>query len=283
MPLHPAPPTDLAALVAGYAQTMGAVLELGQGCSDKDFDRPTDCPGWTVKDQISHVVAIEALLAGDPQDPVTVPDYMHLRNDFGRFMEVGVQARRGMPGSIVVAELEAVIPRRVAWWANPKLTAETPVDGPLGTRSALALARLRCLDIWCHEQDIRVALHRPGNLESVAAQVFTQSVVDALPKIVATKAQVPAGYAFIVEITGPVVGRAGVRVTESPDGPVGEPLFTGASDAHGAGGPTTKITLSTEAFTRRAAGRWSVEHTPHTVTGDPDIAARVLEHLPITP
>ena len=290
MPLHPAPPTDLPTVVAGYAHTLRAVLELGRGCSEADFDRPTDCPGWSVKDQISHVVDLETLLAGDPRQQVAVPDLPHLRNDFGRFMEGGVQARRGIPGSIVVAQLEAVLPRRVAWWTDPKRTADTVVDSPLGSRTALGLARLRCLDIWCHEQDLRVALNRPGHLDSVAAQLFTQSIVDALPRIVARDAAVPIGYAVVFDITGPLVGRVGVRVVEgdSPAGEhaergTGELLFSGASDRHGGGGPTTTITLSTEAFTRRGAGRWSVERTPHTVHGDADIAARVLDHLPVTP
>ena len=62
MSLHPAAPEDLAGLVAAYQQTTQAVIDLGRSCSDADFDLPTACPGWTVKDQISHVVGLESWL-----------------------------------------------------------------------------------------------------------------------------------------------------------------------------------------------------------------------------
>ena len=64
MPLHPAAPEDLPGLVAAYAQTVRAVIDLGRSCSDADFRKDTACPGWTVKDQISHVVGVEQWLAG---------------------------------------------------------------------------------------------------------------------------------------------------------------------------------------------------------------------------
>ena len=48
-------------------------------------------------------------------------------------------------------------------------------------------------------------------------------------------------------------------------------------------GPLTRITLSTEAFTRRGAGRRDLANTPYAVSGDPAIAAAVVEHLVITP
>ncbi len=62
MPLHPAAPDDLAGLVAAYRQTTRAVVDLGRSCSEADFDLATACPGWTVKDQISHVVGLESWL-----------------------------------------------------------------------------------------------------------------------------------------------------------------------------------------------------------------------------
>jgi hypothetical protein len=46
--------------------------------------------------------------------------------------------------------------------------------------------------------------------------------------------------------------------------------------------PTTTIRLSTEAFTRRAAGRRSVRDTAYSMVGDDAIARGVLEALVIT-
>ena len=74
MPLHPAAPEDLAGLVSAYQQTSQAVVDLGRSCSDADFDLPTACPGWTVKDQISHVVGLESWLHTGEVPKVDVPD-----------------------------------------------------------------------------------------------------------------------------------------------------------------------------------------------------------------
>ena len=62
MPLRPPMPTTLPPLVDAFEETVLAVIELGRGCSAADFELPTACPGWTVKDQISHVADIESIL-----------------------------------------------------------------------------------------------------------------------------------------------------------------------------------------------------------------------------
>ena len=65
------------------------------------------------------------------------------------------------------------------------------------------------------------------------------------------------------------MAKVGVRVDEGEDGrPHGHAMFTGesvdASTPH-VEGPITSISLSTEAFTRRAAGRRSVDDTTYTL------------------
>src|SRR6478672_1846260 len=83
MPLHPAAPEDLAGLIAAYQQTTQAVVDLGRSCSDADFALPTACPGWTVKDQISHVVGLESWLHSGDNPRVDLPDYEHIHNARG--------------------------------------------------------------------------------------------------------------------------------------------------------------------------------------------------------
>jgi uncharacterized protein (TIGR03083 family) len=286
MPLHPAAPDDLAGLLAAYQQTVQAVVDLGRTCSDADFDLPTACPGWTVKDQISHIVGLESWLHTGELPRVTVPDYEHVRNDAGRFVEKSVEQRRHMVGSKVVTELETIATRRVQQFSEPGLSAETIVRGAWGPAPARESLRLRILDIWTHEQDIREALGRPGDLDSGGAAVFCDVLIESLPRLVARQAAVPPGNVVIIDMTGPVVGRAGVRVEQGADGrPRGIPLFTGV--AHEAGGTTdeatTSITLSTQALTRRAAGRGSLEDIHYTVHGDEAIARQVLGNLVFVP
>lgn len=285
MPLHPAAPEDLVGLVAAYQQTIQAVIDLGRSCSDADFDLPTACPGWTVKDQISHVVGLESWLHTGDVPNVAVPDYAHIRHEAGKFVERSVEQRRNMVGSKVVNELEGVAAKRIEQFSDPEMTLETVVRGAWGPAPAGDSLRLRILDIWTHEQDIRQALGRPGNLDSGGAAVFMDVLFAALPKLVARDAGIEPGNVVIFDVTGPVMGRAGIWVEEGEDGgkPRGIPLFSGVAHDGDPHDVFTTITLSTDALTRRAAGRGEVDDVHFTVHGDEAVARRVLENLVLVP
>ena len=284
MPLHPAAPEDLAGLVSAYQQTTQAVVDLGRSCSDADFDLPTACPGWTVKDQVSHVVGLESWLHTGDVPKVEVPDYAHIRGEAGRFIEKSVELRRRMVGQKVVDELETVAARRVAALSEPGVTLETVVRGPWGPAPVGESLRRRILDIWTHEQDIRQALGRPGNLDSGGAAVFMDLLFAALPRLVAKEAGIEPGNVVILDCTGPVMGRAGVWVEPGEEGKArGIPLFSGIAHDGDPHDVFTTITLSTDCLTRRAAGRGGVDDIHFTVHGDEAVARRVLEHLVIVP
>lgn len=283
MATHPLPPEHLPELVEAYAQTTQAVIDLASICSEGDFAKPTSCPGWTLKDHVSHVAGLESALDGQVDPEVEVPDYPYLRSDFGRFMEKAVEVRRTRAGSEIVDELRAVLPRRLESLRSPDLTDETLLPGPLGERPAAGVVTNRVMDIWCHEQDIRDVLGRPGNLDSPGAAVFISRLLTAFPILAAGPAGLEPGTAIILESTGPVTAREGVRLVAGPDGEtVGEPLFSGESGDHGAESVTT-IRLSTEALARRGAGRVSTEDTHYTVDGDESVARRLLDALAVTP
>ena len=119
-------------LVQAFAQSAQAVLDLARTASNDDLLEPTECPGWTVHDQISHVVGVEARLAGRKDPRVEMPHYEHIRNDLGRRVEYAVQVRRGRTGAELVAELEDVLAQRLSMLANPTLTGTSIIAGPFG-------------------------------------------------------------------------------------------------------------------------------------------------------
>ncbi len=283
MPTHPAAPASLPDLVAAYRQTAEAVVELGRSCTAADFARPTECPGWTVQDQISHVASLESMFAGEPPLTVDLPELAHVRSDFGRFMELGVHARRSHSGAEVVEELARVLPSRVAALSNPELTLESVIESPIGPRPAGGFVALRTRDIWCHEQDLRVALGRPLSLDAPGCSVFADGVLGAVPVLLARDVKAPVGTTVVVEMTagaaGEVTGSIGARVDE---GEGGKPRGVAVDPAE-LPEPTARITLTTEALTRRGAGRRSVADTPYAVSGDPALVAALLEELAITP
>ena len=285
MPMHPAAPDDRQGLIDALDQTMQSVIDLGFGCRDQDFDLETDCPGWTVKDQISHVVGLEKSFAGIRGERVEVPDYDHLRHAAGHEVERDVEARRGRSGRMVVAELADFHPERIASLRESQAEVDTVIGGPLGPDTTFGqMLRTRVIDTWCHEQDLRNALDRPGDLDTPAAALFTEAVLHALPRVVARVAGIEAGHAVVVDVTGPVVAREGARVITGEDGrPYGEALFSGHHRPDGEDQlDVTSIKLTTDALTRRAAGRRSTDQIRYTVNGDEDIARRVLDALVIT-
>lgn len=296
MTLHPAAPEELPDLVEGYRQAMRSMIDLGRSAPADTKEIPTTCPGWSVHDHLGHIASLETYFDGGDYPKVQVGDTSHVRSTFGMWMEYGVQARRDVPTEQVVDELETLLHNRIASLSNPDLTLESPVRGPMGKEITLGdLMERRLVDIWVHEQDIREALGRIGNLDSPAAAVFMDRIVSSFPRIVAKRLELPAGQSVILESTGPVTGRVGVRMVHGPDGEVvPHPLFSGDRDtaagdqADQEGHPdeevvTTTITLSTDALTRRAAGRRSTEDTAYRVVGDEDVARAVLDALVITP
>ena len=286
MPQHPAPPTDLGGLVSAFEQTTRAVIDLGQTLSARDFEKETECPGWTVKDQFSHIAGIEGWLDGATPPRIDLPELPYVRNEQGEFIELFVEERRGREGADVVGELEDILESRLSQLRDAALTEDTAVRGPFGRTTAAKALALRASDIWVHEQDIRTAVSRPGDLDTAAAALFVAAVLRVFPRVVAHDATVPVGHAVILDVSGPVVARAGARVVlDAERRRWGEELFTGEShDEDTASAPveTTSISLSTDALTRRAAGRREVGDLVFSVTGDEEVAQEVLEHLVVT-
>lgn len=282
MPVHPPPPTDPAGLVDAWARTVRNVIDLGRTARAGDAERPTDCPGWTVLDQVAHVAGAEAMTDGEPRPDVDVSRHPHVRHEFGALMESYVEARRGRSLEEVLDELEERLAARLAFHAADHGWESAQVMGPFGPTTWPDFLRVRAFDVWVHEQDLREALGRPGGLEGGAASISMTSLFDALPRIVAKDAGVGPGNAVVVELTGPTVGRAGVRVEERDGRALGLPLFTGEPDEH----PdvvTTTLTMSTQVAGRLLGGRRPVDDLHVVVHGDEDVAAAVLRSMAITP
>jgi uncharacterized protein (TIGR03083 family) len=73
--------------------------------ADSEWELPTGCPGWTVKDHVSHLVDYEARALGGPgprHEPGPLP---HVKNELGMANEIGVDARRPVPGAEVLVDL----------------------------------------------------------------------------------------------------------------------------------------------------------------------------------
>jgi uncharacterized protein (TIGR03083 family) len=282
MPLHPPPPAEFPELVDAWAQSVRNVIDLGRTLRPDDAAKPTDCRGWSVFDQVAHVVSTEAMVAGDAVPDVDVSGYDHVRHEFGERVERYLESRRGRDLEDVLDELEWRLDERLAVYRADDVDPAATVPGPFGPTSLADLLAIRTFDVWMHEQDIREALGRPGGLDTPAASLSVSTLFRSFPRIVARDAGVEPGNAVVLELTGPVVGRAGARVEEQHGAARGIALFTGEAEEH----PdvvTTTLTMSTAVAMRLAGGRRDPADLPVTVLGDDDVASRVLGAMTITP
>src|SRR6476661_6135105 len=83
---------DLQSLLDAYADALTSVRDVAAGIQDVDWERPTDCPGWTVREQVAHVLAVEQQLSGHPL-PARLASYpAYVRSPVGEHMESGIAA-----------------------------------------------------------------------------------------------------------------------------------------------------------------------------------------------
>ncbi|HEX8804182.1 MAG TPA: maleylpyruvate isomerase family mycothiol-dependent enzyme [Acidimicrobiales bacterium] len=233
-------------VVAALDEEWDALAALAGELQPDDWGRDTACPGWTVKDHYSHIAGLEALLLGREAPAVTLPDHLpHVRNDMGRANEVWIEHYRSRGVPDLLADLgEVVVSRRAALAGMDQSRFDEPSWTPAGEDTYGRFMRIRVMDQWFHEQDVREATGRPGHLEGRAPDAALTEVTAALGYVVGKKAGVPAGRSVRFELTGPVARRVDVEVGERAR--VVDALR---------GTPTVTLTLPGERFLRIAGGR----------------------------
>jgi uncharacterized protein (TIGR03083 family) len=271
--LHP----SLQSYADAWTHSIEAISELVTPLVEGEWSRATPCPGWSVRDIVSHVIGLDCEMLGDPRPIHTLPrDLYHVQNEHQRYMEMQVDVRRHHTAPEMTSELEYTIIRRSRQLRNESREPGTMVRGPLGTEETLEFAmRKRAFDVWVHEQDLRVAVGRPGNLDSPGAYVTRDMLLAVLPKVVAKDASAPANSAVVFDVHGPVEFLRTVRVDADGRGTIdGAPSL----------GPAATLSLDWETFVKLACGRV----TPGAVSdrvkseGDLDLAQAILNSLSIT-
>ncbi|MET8679834.1 maleylpyruvate isomerase family mycothiol-dependent enzyme [Streptomyces sp. NPDC004647] len=274
MTVHP----SLQSYIDAWTHSIEAISELVTPLVEGEWNRATACPGWSVRDVVSHVIGIECEMLGDPRPIHTLPrDLYHVTNEITRYMEVQVDVRRCHTAPEMTSELEYVIIRRSRQLRNETRKPDTKVRGPLGTETTLEEAlRLRAFDVWVHEQDLRRALGKPGHLDSPAALVTRDLLLDALPRVVAKDAGAPANSAVVFDVHGPLEFMRTVRVDAEGQGSV-----TGSPSL----GPAATLTLDWETYVLLACGRVTPDSVADRVKveGDQDLAQAILRKFSITP
>ena len=155
---------DHDAITALLAETWGAIAELYAGLDAAAYERPTCLPGWSVKDQLSHLTATELGLTGEPAPEVDVSHLTHLRNPIATLNEMWVESMRSLPGPEVLDRFRDVTDRRLeALAAMTQADFDAPSWTPAGPDETYGrFMRIRHYDSYVHEQDAREALRAPS-------------------------------------------------------------------------------------------------------------------------
>ena len=232
-----------------FDETWRVVARLGNDLTDVQWDLPTDCPGWTVKDQVAHMAGTEHTLNGDPMpgEPRRAP---HVRNDLGAFNEAWVEHYRSIPGPEVLNDFVQIMKIRsetIRGFDDAQLNAD--VMSPVGVIPMRRFLEIRALDCFAHEQDIRRAVGQPGHLDGSVAAFAVTAGLQMLPKAVAKTAGAPDGTVVKIFIEGPAGQGNGVRVE------AGRGTLLGYEPDH----PDVAIDIDVEAFLLLGWGRWSAD------------------------
>jgi uncharacterized protein (TIGR03083 family) len=227
-----------------------SIRDLCASITPAEWDAATDCPGWSVRDNISHLISIERRLLGHPADPALGEYPAYVKNDLGRSNEDAIEARRGRPGADVLAEFADVTLQR-----ERMLLAMTTEDfdrlgwSPIGEIPYRQFMTVRLFDCWAHEQDIRRALDRPGHLSGLVVDAVMAWHRRSLGFIVGKKAGAPDGAIVEFSVTGPTVAQYIVEVHDRRASVV----------ETASASPTATLTLDTETFNAMLCGRWTLD------------------------
>jgi uncharacterized protein (TIGR03083 family) len=265
---------ELAGYVAIWWQAVNDFLDLLEELSEEEWATPTDLAGWDVKACASHTAHLESILAGNSEETADVGQPPHVRSPMGLYTEIGVANRRNASTDAIINELREVVTRR-----HTALLADPPTDGEALPPVVFGgvpwtwrrLLRNRPLDVWMHEQDIRRAVDRPGNLESAPARHTAEYLAESLGYVLGKKVGAPTGTSLVLDMAG------------------SEP-FAFTVDENGRGvrvpppaAPTVALRMDRESFIRLAGGRCDPEPGRVTVAGDQRLGAQVLASLATTP
>ena len=258
-------------------ETWDSLADATHELSAAQWALPTECPGWDVKDQLSHVIGIERSLMGEASPAWDGPLGDHVKNDFAAMHEPWIAVRRSHSGPDVHAEFVEVTRARLE-----QLHALTEEEwakvgfSPVGDVPYAVFMEVRVFDCWVHEQDARRALDRPGGAGNHASALSLARMEGAMPFVVGKKAGCADATAVRFELSGDDGDARAFTV--AVEGGRAKPVPVADHLA-----PTVTLTMPTDAFVRLSCGRATAAQVEAAggveVAGDAAVARSVLDAM----
>ena len=249
-------------LVDMLEHVWGSMAELGASLDETEWKAPTECPGWTVQDNLVHITALERFILGDPLPSEDLPDDLpHVKNDVGRSNERWIESRRAWTGADALAEFVATTGTRASPSSGSSTTtASPPTRGrPMGPGTVAGAARLPHLRlVGARTGHAARPSSVPATSTPPAARFSTEMMLDVLPYVVGKKVGAPDGSTVVLTLTGPIVlDRGGGRHRRSCP-PARRRCPTSRPSA---------VTLASDVYGRLACGRLDPDEAVVTGVG----------------
>lgn len=203
-----------------FPQIEAKLVTLLRSLSAEDWQKPTVCPGWSVKDVAAHLLDTNIRNLSMRRDgffgetPENAETYDGLVRFLDRLNADWVKAARRIGPNVLIEWLELTSRQVCEYFAkiDPFAAAVFPVSWAGETESLnwFDIAR-EYTERWHHQQQIRVAVAPPSSV--AATEIMTRElyfpVLDtfmrALPRTYASVAA-PDGTAIRISVTGPAGG-----------------------------------------------------------------------------
>lgn len=201
-------------LVDLFPQLDQHLIELLRTIPPDDWNRPTVCRGWSVKDIASHLldgnfrrIALNRDSYQSPEKPV-IESYQDLVDHLNQLNADWVKATKRLSPALLIELLEQT--GHQVYEAFRQLPPHENAIFPVGwageetSENWFDIAR-EYTERWHHQQQIRLAVDRPGNLMSALLyHPLLDTFMRALPH---TYRNTPAPEGSLVQVT--VMGEGG--------------------------------------------------------------------------
>ena len=266
---------DRGRILGGLEQIWTEWSDWSAGLSDGEWATPSRCPGWTVQDNLAHIVGTERMLQGHSAPEVEVSGE-HVRNPAGEGNERWVESMRSLSGPEVLEAFRAVTAERLAELAAMSDEEILAVGwSPVGEVPYLRFMHVRVYDSWLHLEDCREPLGHALSGGGLPAEMAVAEVTTVAGYVIGKKAGAPDGSRVEVNLTGPV--EAVIRVAVD-----GRAALVDAFDSE----PTATLTLSSHDWLALTGGRKDpaplIEDGSVALAGDLDLARQLAGRLAFT-
>jgi uncharacterized protein (TIGR03083 family) len=170
-----------------FPEILEALISLLSGLSAEDWDEPTACPSWSVKDVALHLLGDDVAMLSSGRDghasPVSVHSWQELVTFIDAWNEGWVRVTRRMSPRLLIDLLELTGTQVCAYFRSlAPYAIGRPVSwaGPDPAPVWLDLAR-EYTERWHHQQHIRDAVGRCGLKEPRFFAPVLDAFARALP------------------------------------------------------------------------------------------------------